>query len=451
MDADESGPERPLLAQIFFLVSLQAPQAVVFEALALVLLLVMSAFISGSEVAFFSIDKKEVRDFSLSNQPVLRIIARLLQQPRHLLATILISNNLINIAIVILSTQLLDQLMTFDQAWAAFTVNVVLTTFMLVLFGEVIPKVYANRYNVAFASRIARPMWLLSRLLYPFSAPLAGSTGLIESRFQGAKSSVTVDELEQALELTENENTSDEEKNILRGVINFSQLNVKQVMTSRIDVVGFEINASWDEVLHEVNENRYSRLPVFHESFDQIRGLLYIKDLVPYLGQPNPSVTWQEMLREPYYVPESKKIDDLLKEFQEKKVHMAIVVDEYGGSSGIITLEDILEEIVGEINDEFDKEEINFQQLDDDTYIFDAKTPLKEVGRAMGLDMEIFQDIQGDVESVGGLAVEICGRIPIVGKQLVFDDTLSLVIEARDRKKVKRVRVKKLKREPSER
>lgn len=387
----------------------------------------------------------------MSNEPGKRLIARLLRAPRHLLATILISNNLINIAIVIVSTRLLDRLFQFDRPWAAFAVNVILTTFLLVLFGEVIPKVYANRFHIAFAQRLARPMWLLNRLLFPFSALLAGSTQLIEKRYQGKTGSVTVNELEQALELAADENTSEEEKNILRGVINFSQLRVKQVMTSRVDVVGFDIQSTWEDILEAIDENRYSRLPVYQDSFDQIVGLLYIKDLIPYLDQKQPDVVWQNMLRDPYYVPESKKIDDLLKEFQEKKVHMAIVVDEYGGSSGIVTLEDILEEIVGEINDEFDQEEHRYTQLDEVTFIFDGKTPLKEVVRAMDLDQVLFQDIQSDVESVGGLAVEICGRVPVVGKQLNFDDTLSLVVEARDRKKVKRVRVKKLKREPTER
>jgi gliding motility-associated protein GldE len=419
------------------------------EGLAMLLLLFASAFVSGSEVAFFSIDKPTLTTYAQSPQPSLRAIARLLHRPRRLLATILISNNLINIAIVILSTRLVEALFVFEASWVAFTVNVVLTTFLLVLFGEVIPKVYANQLNLDFAQRVALPMLALDRVLSPLSRLLASSTQFIEKRFQGKANQVSMHDLRQALELAVDQESTEEEKNILRGVLSFSQTTVKQVMTTRVDVIGLENDASWADVVRLVDENRYSRVPVYQGTFDHILGILYIKDLIPYLYQDTPQVKWQRLLRDPYYVPESKTIDELLRDFQEKKVHMAIVVDEYGGSSGIVTLEDVLEEIVGEINDEYDFDEATFTQIDENNYVFDGKASLKDVVRVMELAEDTFADLQGEVETIGGLAVEVCGRIPTVGKEIHYQQKLALRIEARDRKKVKRVKITRTADEPT--
>lgn len=415
----------------------------------MLLLLFASAFVSGSEVAFFSIDKPTLTTYAQSPQPSLRAIARLLHRPRRLLATILISNNLINIAIVILSTRLVEALFVFEASWVAFTVNVVLTTFLLVLFGEVIPKVYANQLNLDFAQRVALPMLALDRVLSPLSRLLASSTQFIEKRFQGKANQVSMHDLRQALELAVDQESTEEEKNILRGVLSFSQTTVKQVMTTRVDVIGLENDASWADVVRLVDENRYSRVPVYQGTFDHILGILYIKDLIPYLYQDTPQVKWQRLLRDPYYVPESKTIDELLRDFQEKKVHMAIVVDEYGGSSGIVTLEDVLEEIVGEINDEYDFDEATFTQIDENNYVFDGKASLKDVVRVMELAEDTFADLQGEVETIGGLAVEVCGRIPTVGKEIHYQQKLALRIEARDRKKVKRVKITRTADEPT--
>lgn len=412
-----------------------------FELALAIVFLLCTAMISGAEASFFSIKHNEKEALLLDKSKRASIIIKLLDRPRTLLATILISANILSIGLVILSTLIIEHF-SFSSPGVKFLVDLVIVTFILVLVGEVIPKIYANHFNLTFAGIMAYPMLFLIRLFYPLSYVLSRSTALIETRMQRHSKQVSLDDLKQAIEITSDEQTTVEEKKILKGIINFGNVQVRQAMRSRVDVIAHDITTGFEELKKQINENRYSRLPIYEESLDTVKGILYIKDLIPHLGEKE--YKWQDLIREPYIVPPTKKIDDLLREFQQKKVHMAIVVDEYGGTEGIITLEDILEEIVGEIRDEFDDEEIYFTRLDDENFVFDGKTLLNDVVRLMNLEDEVFVSMLGNAETIGGLATELVGKIPKKGTKLTYEN-LILKIEASDDKRVKQVKVTKAK------
>jgi putative hemolysin len=430
------------LLQIFLLALNQPIDHSFFILLGVMLLLIMSSgVISGSEVSFFSINTKMLAKLDKSKNLFDQSIVRLVRKPKKLLATILIANNLINISIIILFTITLNKYVDFEGIiWLAFLIEIVVVTLILVIFGELVPKIYANQNSLNFAKKMALPMSFLIRFFSPLSFAMVKGTNIIEKRITKKNLNVSAEELKEAIEITSKQDQSPEDKNILKRIINFRNVFVNQIMTSRMDVTSFEKTTSFSDIISEVNEKQFSRVPVYEESPDNIIGILYIKDLLQHLGKDK-NFEWQRLIRKAYFVPEFKKIDDLLKEFQTKKVHMAIVVDEYGGFSGIVTLEDVLEEIVGEITDEFDEaEEKLFKKLDPKNYIFKAKIPLTDFNKVLNLPDDTFEEFTMEVETLGGLMIELMGKIPLKGERTSFKD-LSFEIEASDRKRVKEVRL----------
>ncbi len=400
------------------------------------LLLLCSALISGSEVAFFSLDAAK---WDSEREHDIEPIKKLLKRPNYLLATILISNNFINVAIVILSTFITNRLFDFTYyPFLSFFIQVIVVTFALLLMGEVIPKVYANQKSLGFAKLMATPLLILSRLFSPLSNLLVSSTTIIEKKFRSKGYKISVDELSSALDLAGQNDTKEEEKRILRSIVEFGNIQVKDIMKSRVEVIAQDQNTSFEDVKKVVISCGFSRIPVYKENFDSVLGILYIKDLLPFLKHKK--FEWANLIRTPFFVPEGKMIDDLLKEFQEKKIHLAIVVDEYGGTSGIVTLEDIIEEIVGEINDEFDDDGIQFSKLDDENYIFEGKTSLNDVLKTIDGEIDFFDDIKGDSDTLAGLILEMKGDIPSHGEKLHYEH-YEFTVESVDRRRVKRVKV----------
>ena len=369
------------------------------------ILVVLSALLSGSEVAMFSISNKQRFDLEDQNKNTNKRVLTLLKEPKKLLATILIANNFINVSIVMASNFVFNNLIIEGSISDTmnFIIQVIVITFLILLFGEVIPKVYANNYNLKFSKFMAIPLQLLKKLFYPISQILVNSTNLIDKRIEKRKESIQANELEHALNLTVDSVDNEDEKKILEGIVKFGNTDVKQIMTPRTDVISFEITTPFNELMSELKEIKYSRIPVFEDSFDKIKGILYAKDLLGKMNEKK-NFKWPNLLREPKFVPENKKLDDLLKEFQEEKTHIAIVVDEYGGSSGIVSLEDVLEEIVGEITDEFDEEDVNYKKLDELNYIFDGKTTLIDIYKLLGIDGEIFEKEKGESDTIAGFA-----------------------------------------------
>ena len=410
--------------------------------LLMVVLITSSAVISGSEVAFFSLKGKTLAKLNKSKNYIDQSIARLMEKPRKLLATILIANNLINISIIILFTITLNAYFDFEgRKIIAFLIEIVVITLILVIFGELVPKIFANQNSSRFSINMAIPMTFLVRLFSPLSILMVRGTKIIEKMIKKKHLNVSAEELRQAIDITSHKDQSPEDKTILKRIINFRNVFVNQIMTSRMDVIALEHGMLFNVIVNEINSNRFSRVPVYQNNPDNIVGVLYIKDLLPHLNKEN-DFAWQKLIRSAYFVPESKKIDDLLKEFQTKKVHMAIVVDEYGGFSGIVTLEDILEEIVGEITDEFDETgEKLFKKVDDSNYIFKAKISLTDFIKALNLPDDKFDQYTMEVETLGGLMIELTGKIPSKGEKITFEE-LSFEIETSDRKKVKEVKVK---------
>ncbi len=407
--------------------------------LTVILLLICSALISGSEVAYFSLGPGELEEIEGNEDKSIDILCSLLERPKRLLATILIANNFINVAIVILSTYLSELLI--DQSLSELTqfiIQIVVVTFLLLLLGEVIPKVYANKKPLSLAKFMAQPLYYIRAILTPISSVLVNSTNFIDKRIKKRGHNISVDELSQALELTSDEYGKDEEQKILEGIVKFGNTDVKQVMTSRVDVVSLDENLNFNEVIETILEAGFSRIPVHKESFDNILGVLYIKDVLPHLNKEK--FDWLKIIRKPFFVPENKKIDDLLKEFQTRKTHLAIVVDEYGGSSGIISLEDILEEIVGEISDEFDDEDLVYSKLDDFNYVFEGKTPLNDMYRVLNIEGEEFEAEKGESETMAGFVLELFGKIPKKNEKLRFND-YQITIEAADKRRVKRIKL----------
>lgn len=405
----------------------------------MILLLAGSAMISGSEVAFFSLSIKEKEELKKKKNRSASYILRLLEIPDKLLATILVANNFINVSIIILSTYLTQKLFDFSNSpVAGFAFQVILVTFSLLLFGEIIPKVYATRFAWQFALFMAKPLNFLEYLFKPINNVLISSTSSVNKRLQRHKKKPSIDEISKALELTSHEDIS-EDKEILEGIVKFGNISVDEIMHSRVDVVALDIHTNFDQVIEVINESGYSRIPVYEDSFDNIRGILYIKDLLPHLKKGT-HFRWQSRIRPPFYVPETKMIDDLLEDFQQDKVHMAIVVDEYGGTSGIVTLEDVLEEIVGEITDETDEQEEFYTKIKENVYLFDGKTLLKDFCKIMNCTPDIFEGVKGDADSLAGLMLEIKGEIPKNHERIKLDKFL-FEIESADNRRIKQIKV----------
>lgn len=404
------------------------------------LLLVCSAFISGAEVAFFSLKPDEIEKLKTQSTRSSNTAIELLQKPKKLLATILIANNMINIAIVIISAILISKLFNFgNKAWLEFLVQVVAVTFIILLLGEVTPKVYATRNGLKMATIMAIPLLILEKLFSPLSLALINSTNFIEKRFKSKGHDISVDAISHAIEITNENSTTEHEKKILKGIVRFGSIEVKQIMKPRLNVVAFDVETSFSDLLYRIIEAGFSRVPIYRESFDNIEGILFIKDLLPYIDEKD-DFKWQKLIRPPFFVPENKKIDDLLREFQSKKIHMAIVVDEYGGTSGIVTLEDIIEEIVGEINDEFDDDEIQYSKLDENNYVFDGKILLNDMYRILNIDGEVFNKARGEADTLAGFILETQGKIPAKNEVFTFEN-FTFKIEAADKRKIKTVKV----------
>lgn len=418
---------------------------IVLKLVSLFALLLCSALISGAEVAFFGLSQTELNEFRDSGSGSGSIVHALLQKPKKLLATILIANNAINIGIVLLLTDIGDALFTeitqvyFGFIQLRFVLELFLATFLILLFGEILPKIYANRNRKQFAPRMAYPLRVLDVLFTPLSAPMRTGTSLLYKRLGKQKSNLSVDHLSQALELTAAGDTTREEQKILKGIVSFGNTDTKQVMTPRIDIFALGEGMKFPEVLEVIQKNGYSRIPVFAENMDNVLGVLYVKDLLPYLDRK--SFNWISLIREPFFVPENKKLDDLLLEFQNKKNHLAIVVDEFGGTSGIVTLEDVIEEIVGDISDEFDDEDLVYSKLDDYTFVFEGKTTLKDFYRVARIqDEQLFETNKGESETIAGFVLEIAGGFPKRGEALTFEN-FRFTVESLDNKRLKQIKV----------
>ncbi|MCB0791899.1 MAG: gliding motility-associated protein GldE [Flavobacteriales bacterium] len=404
-------------------------------------LLIGSAAMSASEVALFSLSPSQLRDLRDRGGAWGARVIDLLSRPRRLLATILIANNFVNVGIVVLSTLALNALIdTRNMApYLVFIVQVLAVTFVILLLGEVLPKVYATSHAMRVAQLMATPLMGLRWLCTPLNEVLIRSTSFIEKRYRRrAGRTISVDALGHALELTKDANTTAEEQRILKGIVKFGNIEVRQVMRPRTAMVAFDNELTFKELVGEIIDSGFSRVPVYEETLDRVIGVLHIKDVLPHIDKPD--FDWHAQLREPYFVPESKKLDDLLKEFQQKKVHLAVVVDEYGGTSGIVTLEDVIEEIVGDITDEFDDEDVVYSKLDDRTYVFEGKTPLTDMYRVLGIDGHLFEENKGDSETIGGFILELTGHIPAKGERVTLRDHV-FVVESSDNKRVRRVKV----------
>ena len=405
----------------------------------ILIFLILSALTSGCEVAFFSLDKSIIPEDN-SNK-LIKKIESLLEKPKRLLATILISNNFINIAIVILFASIDNPYLSSINNPIIETIIEVGVIGMLILFiGDILPKIYANRNPLIFSKVMVNPIYFLDRyILFLFNQPMSKSMNYLESSLAKDTEQLSVDKLSQALELTDSKETSKEEKKILKGIVNFGNVETRQIMCPRVDVFALEANKDMNEIIDELISNGFSRVPVFEDNLDKIQGVLYVKDLLPHLEKEN--FNWTSLLRKPLYIPENKKLDDLLTEFKTKKIHMAIVVDEYGGTSGIITLEDVIEEIFGEFSDEFDEEDNLFSKLDENTYVFDSKINLQDFYRAINLtDTSSFDQVSSEIETLGGLLIEKIKKIPRVG-QIIYHDNYKFIIEIVDKKRIKQVKL----------
>jgi len=407
--------------------------------LVIAILLVFSALISGSEVAYFSLSPAEKQKISGTSTKKDSYIQKNLDSPEQLLATILVANNFVNVGIVILSSFTIGNIVDFtNDPILGIIVQVFVISFIILLFGEIIPKVYSTHHALKFARFIAIPMHYTIKILKPLNSVLIFSTSFINNRIHAYNSHISVDELSHALELTSQTDLKDDTE-ILKGIVKFGNKNVAEIMRSRVDVVSVDIDSSYSKIMNLITETGFSRIPVFSDTFDNIKGILYIKDLLPHVHK-GASFRWQSIIRPPFYVPETKKIDDLLEEFQKNKVHMAIVVDEYGGTSGIVTLEDVLEEIVGEITDEFDEEEKFYTKISENKYLFDGKTMLNDFYKVLGLEESVFDDIKGEADTLAGLILELKGEIPVKNDTINCKNYV-FTIEAVDNRRIKQIKV----------
>ncbi|MFT5848524.1 MAG: putative hemolysin [Psychroserpens sp.] len=418
---------------------LTANVSFVTELIVLFILLFCSALISGVEVAFFSLSKSDI-DLGIDENPKkFNIISKLLERPKKLLATILVANNFINIGIVILFSYMGETLFaTVELSWLRFLLEVVVITFLILLFGEIVPKIYASRNRVKFSEFMAIPLRVLDVLFSPISLPMRQITLGIHNKLGKQKSNLSVDQLSQALELTGDSDTTDEEHKILKGIVSFGNTDTKQVMRPRMDIFALNEDSRYTNIIAEVIKNGYSRIPVYKDSIDAITGILYVKDLLPYIDRDE--FDWTTLLREPFFVPENKKLDDLMVEFQEKKVHLAIVVDEYGGTSGVVSLEDVIEEIVGDISDEFDDDDVIYTKIDDHNYSFEGKTTLKDFYKIIKLEADTdFEDKKGEAETIAGFVLEISGIFPRRQSKINFKNYV-FTVEAIDKKRIKQIK-----------
>ena len=395
--------------------------------------------VSAAEVAMFSLTQKDLSILFKQDATKANVISKLLQKPKKLLATILVANNFSHIGVVIIFSFVGNSIFSvIESEIIKFILEVILVTFLILLFGEVLPKIYASRNNIQFSKFVANPIYFLDKFLSPISYPMRSVSMFLQEKLGKQKSSISVDQLSQALELTSTEDTSTEEQKILEGIVSFGNTDTKQVMSPRIDIFALEINETFAEIYDKIVEKGYSRIPVFRENIDHIEGVLFVKDLIPHINKKD--FDWKALLREPFFVPENKKLDDLLKEFQSKKSHLAIVVDEYGGTSGLVSLEDVIEEIVGDISDEFDNESLNYSQLDDKVFLFEGKTNLKDFYRILEVEEETFENNKGEAETLAGFVLEILGNFPKKGQKFHFS-TVSFTIESVDRKRIKQLKV----------
>ena len=401
-------------------------------------LILLSGFASASEIAFFSLSPADLEAMDPDKSLLDMLVQKLRDDSERTLATILITNNLVNVTIIMLCNYILINLLTFSAEWLQFLCVTILLTFLLLLFGEIIPKVYGNTNPLAFCRKAVKGLMFFRKLFWPIETILLKSGAFAEKVLQKENRQLSIDDLEQALELTDKSDIKDEQS-MLQGIIRFGDETAKEVMTSRQDIIDLDIRCSYEDVLKCIVDNNYSRIPVYQDNKDNIRGVLYIKDLLPHLSKPA-NFRWQSLIRPSYFVPETKKIDDLLREFQENKVHIAIVVDEFGGTSGIVTLEDILEEIVGEINDEYDEEEHNYTKLDANSYIFEGKTLLNDFTKILNLPDDEFDDVEGDADSLAGLLLEIKGDFPAVHEILKYKRYTFEVLEI-DERRISKVKV----------
>lgn len=415
---------------------------IIIALIVLVLLLGGSALVSGSEVAFFSLKPIDIEELEKDNGKKAKMTIDLLERPKKLLATILIANNFINVSIIILASFLSNQFFPENaiNPTTKLFIDIVVITFIILLFGEVVPKVYASKNSKKMTLLMGGPLQFIAKLFpvnYMIKGLVAGTSLL--SNFGKKKSiSVSSGDLEHAIELTKETEGKEEEHKILEGIVKFGQTDVKQIMKSRIDVIGIDIDDSIEKVYEIILEHGHSRIPIFKETFDQVEGILFVKDLLPFIDDKE--VAWTKLIREPYFIPETKKIDDLLKSFQERKMHMAIVVDEYGGTSGLITLEDVLEEIVGDISEEFDTEDLNYSKLDDKTFIFEGKMPLMDFYKILDIDGDEFEEAKGESDSLAGFVIEQAGKILLKNEKIDFLN-YTLIVDAADTRKLKRIKV----------
>ena len=413
----------------------------------MITLLLCSALISGAEVALFGLSPTDLNSIEEERTRKGVVLMELLSKPKKLLATILIANNTINIGIVLLFSDIGDALfkeinqIVLGLVSVRFLLEVVVATFFILMFGEILPKIYANRNRMQFAQFMSYPLRILDYLFTPISTPMRSASMFLEDRLGKQKSNLSVDQLSQALELTSDGDTTKEEQKILEGIVTFGNTDTKQVMCPRLDIFALDDEMKFPEVLDAIKKNGYSRIPVFSDTMDNVSGVLYVKDLLPYLDRK--SFNWTSLIREPYFVPENKKLDDLLQEFQGQKKHMAIVVDEYGGTSGVVTLEDIIEEIVGDISDEFDDEDLTYSKLDDHTFVFEGKTNLKDFYKVVKMDdghQELFEQKKGESETIAGFVLEISGSFPKKGETIVYE-TYQFTVEGLDKKRLKQIKV----------
>lgn len=402
-------------------------------------LLFCSALVSGAEIAFFSLSQKDIDETVQENASKGKIIADLLEKPKKLLATLLVANNFINIGVVILFSFVGKGIFSeITSPILKFILEVIVVTFLILLFGEVLPKVYASRNNIKFAKQIAYPIAILDKILSPVSLPMRSATIFLHNKLGKQKTNFSVDQLSQALELTDSEETSSDEQKILEGIVTFGNTDTKQVMSPRIDIFALEIEESFSVICPKIIEKGFSRIPVYRDNIDQIEGVLFVKDLLPHINTND--FDWKPLIREPFFVPENKKLDNLLKDFQNMKSHLAIVVDEYGGTSGLVSLEDVIEEIVGDISDEFDDENINFSKIDDKNYLFEGKINLKDFYRIVDVDEELFEIKKGEAETLAGFILEILGNFPKKDQKITFENCL-FTIETVDKKRIRQIKV----------
>jgi putative hemolysin len=420
---------------------------VLFGILAIIVLLIGSAMASGAELAFFSLGPNQLHELRMKEDKADRSVLHLLEMPKRLLATLLIANNFFNVAIVIISTYVTNSLFDFGRFpyWLAFFIQVVVVTSLILLLGEVMPKLYATRNNLKLARFLAGTVGIIVKLFYPLSSVLVHSTNLIDRRMSRKAYNVSISELSDAIELTTSKNTPEEEKKILQGIVKFGDIEVKEIMRSRVDVTSVEVGINFRELLTIIIDSGYSRIPAYEDSFDNVKGILYIKDLLPHLSREE-DFNWKSLLRDALFIPENKKINDLLQEFQEKKIHMAVVVDEFGGTSGIVTFEDIIEEIVGEISDEHDEPvgDFEYSKLDDFNYIFEGKTSLNDLCKILDLEDDLFDEVRGDADSLAGLLLELMQKMPEKDEKVSFAQ-FNFTVKAVDKRRIKRVLVTILK------